>query len=368
VINQVKEAFLDENVDIDVLQQLKKEWEDKVVASGCVDFDGSGRQQQMNANSSTMSSATAARNNAKQTTTTTMRTNNNTTQQQQQSNNMAHRQVIQQQQSQHIQQVHYLSAPAGSSSSSQSNIPLVQNLHTIQGANFSQGAAAAQAVLPTGAISFAADQNATGAVRMMQHAQTGQQYAIMQGGTTYPGMQQGFVLMSAHGQQIPVTVTAANLVHMPRSAPVKSEPALQQLDGATDSSSASSSKKKKHHRVLAQLDGAAGLSDSSEDDDDVEDDDDDDDPLRRMVDRIGGDGGINDDEDQAMEEDPLNSGDDQSDDEDIDTLFDADNVVVCQFEKVHRARSKWKFTLKDGIMHLQGKDYAFLRCAGEAEW
>lgn len=35
-----------------------------------------------------------------------------------------------------------------------------------------------------------------------------------------------------------------------------------------------------------------------------------------------------------MEEDPLNSGDDQSDDEDIDTLFDADNVVVCQFEKV----------------------------------
>jgi predicted RND superfamily exporter protein len=99
-----------------------------VAASGCVDFDGSGRQQQMN------TSAIAGRNNAKQSTTTTMmmmRTNNNTTQQQQ-PNNMAHRQVIQQQQQpqQHIQQVHYLSAPAGSSS--QSNIPLVQNLHTIQ--------------------------------------------------------------------------------------------------------------------------------------------------------------------------------------------------------------------------------------------
>ncbi|PIO68974.1 hypothetical protein TELCIR_09224 [Teladorsagia circumcincta] len=39
VISQVKEAFLDENVDIDVLTQLKKEWEDKVIASGCVDME-----------------------------------------------------------------------------------------------------------------------------------------------------------------------------------------------------------------------------------------------------------------------------------------------------------------------------------------
>lgn len=39
VISQVKEAFLDENVDIDVLSQLKKEWEDKVNASGCVDME-----------------------------------------------------------------------------------------------------------------------------------------------------------------------------------------------------------------------------------------------------------------------------------------------------------------------------------------
>jgi len=39
-------------------------------------------------------------------------------------------------------------------------------------------------------------------------------------------------------------------------------------------------------------------------------------------------------ESPAEEEVPLNSDDDQSDDEDLDTLFDADNVVVCQFEKV----------------------------------
>lgn len=39
VISNMKEAFLDENIDIDVLSQLKKEWEDKVNSSGCVDLD-----------------------------------------------------------------------------------------------------------------------------------------------------------------------------------------------------------------------------------------------------------------------------------------------------------------------------------------
>uniref|UniRef100_A0A158PL84 Transcription initiation factor IIA subunit 1 n=1 Tax=Angiostrongylus costaricensis TaxID=334426 RepID=A0A158PL84_ANGCS len=94
--------------------------------------------------------------------------------------------------------------------------------------------------------------------------------------------------------------------------------------------------------------------------------DDDDDPIRRIADRIG-DGQIDDGE-QIVEEDPLNSGDDQSDDEDLETLFDADNVIMCQFEKVHRARSKWKFQLKDGIMHIDNKDYCFQKCSGEAEW
>ncbi|KIH50315.1 hypothetical protein ANCDUO_19607 [Ancylostoma duodenale] len=87
--------------------------------------------------------------------------------------------------------------------------------------------------------------------------------------------------------------------------------------------------------------------------------DEDDDPIRRIADRIG-DGQIEDGEQAIVEEDPLNSGDDQSDDEDLETLFDADNV--------HRARSKWKFQLKDGIMHIDNKDYCFQKCSGEAEW
>lgn len=43
---------------------------------------------------------------------------------------------------------------------------------------------------------------------------------------------------------------------------------------------------------------------------------------------------------QVVEEDPLNSDDDQSDDEDVSTLFDSDDVIMCQFEKVCVSRLK----------------------------
>jgi len=72
------------------------------------------------------------------------------------------------------------------------------------------------------------------------------------------------------------------------------------------------------------------------------------------------DGGIEDEE-------PLNSGDDVSE-EDPTELFDTDNVVVCQYDKITRSRNKWKFHFKDGIMNLQGKDYVFQKAVGDAEW
>ena len=67
-------------------------------------------------------------------------------------------------------------------------------------------------------------------------------------------------------------------------------------------------------------------------------------------------------------------------DEDASDLFDTENVVVCQYDKITRcwwagemvkwcdgdvvnsytrARNKWKFHLKDGVMNLEGKDYTF---------
>nr|XP_014345875.1 PREDICTED: TFIIA-alpha and beta-like factor isoform X2 [Latimeria chalumnae] len=70
---------------------------------------------------------------------------------------------------------------------------------------------------------------------------------------------------------------------------------------------------------------------------------------------------------EIVEEDPLNSGDDVSE-QDVPDLFDTDNVIVCQYDKIHRSKNKWKFYLKDGVMCFGGKDYVFSKAVGEAEW
>lgn len=79
--------------------------------------------------------------------------------------------------------------------------------------------------------------------------------------------------------------------------------------------------------VQKQLDGAADTSDEdgSEVSDDNIDGDDDDDLDKEDDDEAEGDGGPDDE--------PLNSDDDVSEEEQAD-LFDTDNVVVCQYDKV----------------------------------
>ncbi|KAK7479484.1 hypothetical protein BaRGS_00029300 [Batillaria attramentaria] len=72
-------------------------------------------------------------------------------------------------------------------------------------------------------------------------------------------------------------------------------------------------------------------------------------------------------DDDGEEEEPLNSADDVSE-EDPTELFDAENVVVCQYDKINRNKNKWKFHLKDGIMNLNGRDYVFQKANGDAEW
>eukprot|EP00096_Caligus_rogercresseyi_P016321 TRINITY_DN891_c0_g1_i1.p1 TRINITY_DN891_c0_g1~~TRINITY_DN891_c0_g1_i1.p1 ORF type:complete len:212 (-),score=104.41 TRINITY_DN891_c0_g1_i1:671-1306(-) len=118
---------------------------------------------------------------------------------------------------------------------------------------------------------------------------------------------------------------------------------------------------------LCQIDGAADSSDEEiededddDDDEDEDDEDDDEDEEDAMEDEDPDEGG-------GVEEEPLGSNDDISE-EDPSDLFDTDNVVVCQYDKITRARNKWKFHLKDGIMHLNGKDYVFQRANGDAEW
>lgn len=71
-------------------------------------------------------------------------------------------------------------------------------------------------------------------------------------------------------------------------------------------------------------------------------------------------------EEAPPDDDPLNSDDDADSDE--DNVWETDNTIVCQFEKVYRVRSKWKFVLQDGIMNLKGHDYIFCKVNGEADW
>ncbi|XP_031655999.1 transcription initiation factor IIA subunit 1-like isoform X6 [Oncorhynchus kisutch] len=75
--------------------------------------------------------------------------------------------------------------------------------------------------------------------------------------------------------------------------------------------------------MMLQVDGAGDTS--SEDEDEEEEYDEEEDEEKEK-----------DGEDGQVEEEPLNSEDDVSDEEDQE-LFDTENVVVCQYDKIHRS-------------------------------
>ncbi|EFO17320.1 transcription factor IIA [Loa loa] len=388
VIGQVKEAFLDENVDIDVLQQLKKDWEEKLIASNSVDWDGPRhvpppplRQMKQPIMTSTTippgSTVRIAQNGQHILVQQSARSSSSS------SSQVAQPALIMQASGtssvqRPVHQVQYISA---------ANIPISSDPNTvvIQRQSLNQNTSQIATMAP-GMITFPAGQ---GQARILQ--QGGQQFLMHAGsGTTSLPTGSSVMILNA-GSQIPVTLNNAvvyqpanrQLLHSGQSNP-KPEDTIQMLDGATsltvNTSKAGSSrtdrkqpereddqKCKGTFKKFVQVDGATRVSDSSSEEEEM-DEEDDDDPLRTIADRISDEGNAVEDEDQVTEEDPLNSGDDQSDDEDVERLFEAENLVMCQFEKVHRARSKWKFTLKDGIMHIRGKDHCFQRCSGEAEW
>lgn len=359
VINQVKEAFLDENIDIDVLSQLKKEWEDKVNSSGCVDLEN----RQMPVGPPAMRPHNSGGIGGPRMAIPVSRIQSGP----------------QQMMPTHIQVQHHGHHMEGQPQGArQLQMQYVQQQVPLQSSQMG-------VAFPPGGVRM---------VQSMQQGQagSGQQFVI-------PNQVQGMMfIQGANGQHIPVTMGPSGVQVLQHRGPPPQQgqvhQQMHQLDGNADrlleesdltgpsttnlvSPGATNATKRtmkkptreEAERVVSsllsvlQLDGGGGgMSDSSS-----EDEEEDNDPLRRIADRIGGDGQI-EDGDTVAEEDPLNSGDDQSDDEDLDTLFDAENVIMCQFEKVHRARSKWKFQLKDGIMHIDNRDYCFQRCTGEAEW
>ncbi|KAI6223677.1 hypothetical protein M3Y99_01442700 [Aphelenchoides fujianensis] len=317
VITNLRETFLDENVDVDILQQLKKEWEDKVTKSGAVNID-TNKNLPPPAMRQPPSKPPAQQ---------------HAPQHQQQ--HAANPQPIAPAPSAFVQPSTSNTLPQQSALHSTAHLPSSSSAFVIQGQPQQQQ-------LPT-AMGIG---QATLPIQPQQVICPGPGGFYLQQANQFP-LQQTLLLNPQTGLSQHLTPQQQQQLFFAAAASGQPQALLQQLDP-------------KSKKEVAQLDGGPGMTDSSSSEEDEEEDD----SIKQFI-------GMQEqgaEEGDGVEEDPLNSNDDQSDEEDLETLFDSENVVVCQFEKVNRARSKWKFILKDGIMHLNGSDYCFQKATGEAEW
>ncbi|KAF1825242.1 uncharacterized protein K489DRAFT_377790 [Dissoconium aciculare CBS 342.82] len=85
--------------------------------------------------------------------------------------------------------------------------------------------------------------------------------------------------------------------------------------------------------------------------------------------------GLDDDDDAKGgddDENAINSDLDDSDDEGQGNIGededDEGDAILCTYDKVQRVKNKWKCTLKDGVMIVDGKDWVFHKATGEFEW
>uniref|UniRef100_M3ZHG4 General transcription factor IIA, 1 n=1 Tax=Xiphophorus maculatus TaxID=8083 RepID=M3ZHG4_XIPMA len=339
VINEVRELFLDEGVDEQVLLELKTLWENKLLQSKAVEGFHTDEQAAL--------------------------------------------QATQQQQVQHVPQVQQVTQPTQAQQvilmllflffSSPTATPqqvIVQDpkiLQHMSATGMSAAATAATLALPTGVTPYQQIITSQGQILQVVRAPNGTQYIIQQsqqpivlqqpmqpGGVQAPVIQQ--VLAPLQGglpQQTGVIIQPQQIVlasgnKVQGNTQVRAPPQAQQQSQPQPQA--------QQPPMMLQVDGAGDTS--SEEDEDEEEEYDEDEEEEK--DKDGG-------EDGQVEEEPLNSEDDVSEDEDQE-LFDTENVVVCQYDKIHRSKTKWKFHLKDGIMNLNGRDFVFSKATGDAEW
>lgn len=89
--------------------------------------------------------------------------------------------------------------------------------------------------------------------------------------------------------------------------------------------------------------------------------------TKKIIPQLDGKSGDSDDDDESDGD----IGDEELDsdlDDDDDTEPETENFVLCQYEKVTRIKNKRKTNLKDGIMHLNGRDSVFHKATGEFDW
>uniref|UniRef100_A0A4W5L3I9 General transcription factor IIA, 1 n=1 Tax=Hucho hucho TaxID=62062 RepID=A0A4W5L3I9_9TELE len=352
VINEVRELFLDEGVDEQVLMELKTLWENKLMQSKAVEGFHTEEQAALQA--------------------------------------AAHQQAQQATQQAQAQQV--LLPPQQQAPQQQVIVQDPKILQHMSATGMSAAATAATLALPTGVSPYHQLITSQGQILQFVRAANGAQYIIqpqqqmvlqqqvlpqMQpGGVQSPVIQQVLApLQGGHPQQTGVIIQPQQIVltgnKVQQNAQVRyqtltSQPGqvqqiqqqVQQVQQAQGGAApgAPQQQAKQQPPMMLQVDGAGDTSSEDEDEEEEEYDEDEDEDKDK-------DGG----EDGQVEEEPLNSEDDVSDEEDQE-LFDTENVVVCQYDKIHRSKNKWKFHLKDGIMNLNGRDYVFSKAIGDAEW
>ncbi|XP_064601509.1 transcription initiation factor IIA subunit 1-like [Liolophura sinensis] len=235
-----------------------------------------------------------------------------------------------------MQQHHQLAQPVQPAVTASTIPQQIQHVPLqISSAELSGAAGAATMALPAGIFQQQLAALTAGGITL-QHTGASQYIHVMPG--LPPGAAGQPQVMSSINLAQPAALTTAHLQAQP----------AQQVQIA---------QQPQHQQNIVQLDGAGDTS--SEEEEDFDNDDNDDDHEEEQNEE--------DNEFQGEEEEPLNSEDDVSD-EDPGDLFDTDNVVVCQYDKINRSKSKWKFHLKDGIMNLNSRDYVFQKATGDAEW
>ncbi|XP_018302724.1 transcription initiation factor IIA subunit 1 isoform X3 [Mycetomoellerius zeteki] len=336
VISGVRESFIDEGVDEQVLLELKQIWEGKLMASKAVELNPDPPEPQV-----PQINTHKAVNKVPQ------------TQPQQQSQQQQQVQAQSQQSSQPQQHTHPSTGTTLQQQQQHSTTPVQQ---VVTASAVLERQVPIQITLPPQAGIPDGPQRILSIQVPASALQANQLHTILTGPVISAAMGLPANLASTLLQQH----VNSTLQGQAALTPLQVNQPLQVVTQSTNSVVTQRPPQNQQQNNINQLDGGVGDSTDDDDEEEEEDNDDDDEDIDEKEEEEN-------DEAAAREEEPLNSEDDVTDDDPTD-LFDTDNVVVCQYDKITRSRNKWKFYLKDGIMNLSGKDYVFQKANGDAEW
>jgi transcription initiation factor TFIIA large subunit len=64
-------------------------------------------------------------------------------------------------------------------------------------------------------------------------------------------------------------------------------------------------------------------------------------------------------------------GSDLDDEDELEGEVDDENItdlILCQYEKISRVRTRWRGVLRAGIIHIGGSDFCFSRSNTDFDW